>query len=160
MRPVSRTEIAAFFEIRASLEALAARRAAERRDAAALAALEAAQVRLEQAVAGGADREHQTARNADFHAALYAASGNVLVARLVDDLEAITARRVLERLYEQADPARTIADHRALLAAIASGDADEAARAAAVHVERSATELLAVLDASDPALCNRTIDHR
>jgi DNA-binding GntR family transcriptional regulator len=143
VRPLDREEIAAFFEIRAALEALAARRLAERADAAWIERLEEAESALERRIAEGAGAPEQRELNAHFHRILYLASANPLLPRVVDDLEALTARRVLHHLYERADPQVTIRDHRALLAAIRDGDAGAAARLAATHVTRAASHLLA-----------------
>jgi DNA-binding GntR family transcriptional regulator len=148
VRPVSRDELASFFEIRAELERLAARRAAERRDPEGLAQLEVSEQRLEEAVNAGEGPARQVELNEEFHATLYEASGNVLLLRTIRDLETISARRVILRLYEQADPQTTIREHRAIVAAIGDGDAEGAAREAGLHVERSGEYLLQFLDES------------
>jgi DNA-binding GntR family transcriptional regulator len=142
VRPVVRDEIIGFFQIRAALEAVAASRVATAPGDGWHRRLEEAEKRLERRVAEGADRVEQTELNSRFHQTLYEASGNPLLPRLMADLEALTARRVLNRLYQRADPQATIDDHRALLRAITAGDADTAARVAQAHVERAAQALL------------------
>lgn len=147
VRPVTLEELAAFFEIRAALERLAARRAAERLDPDRVERLRAAEQRLEEAVGTGASLARQVELNDEFHRALYESSGNVLLSRLLRDLEAMTARRVLERLYEQADRAATVREHQAIVAAVEAGDAEAASRAAGEHVERAGAHLLRVFAA-------------
>jgi DNA-binding GntR family transcriptional regulator len=149
VRTVDRDEIEAFFEIRASLEELAARMTVLRHDDAALAAVIAAEEELEEQVALGAPAERQQELNHTFHLALYAASRNTLLDRLVERLEQMTTRRYLQRLYHRADPLMTIRDHRAIVSALRAGNADAAGQAARRHVEQSAAYLLARLDAGE-----------
>jgi DNA-binding GntR family transcriptional regulator len=149
VRPVDRDEIAAFFEIRAALEELAARMTVLREDEAALAAVIEAEAVLEGEIAAGASAERQQDLNHAFHLALYTASHNPLLEPLVDGLEQMTTRRYLQRLYHRADPLMTIRDHRAIVSALRAGNADAAGQAARRHVEQSAAYLLARLDAGD-----------
>ena len=142
VRPVLRDEIIGFFQIRAALEALAARRVATAPADGWHRRLAEAERLLERRVAQGADPVEQTELNSRFHQTLYEASGNPLLPRLMADLEALTTRRVLHRLYERADPQATIDDHRALLRAITAGDGETAARVAQQHVEQAARTLL------------------
>jgi DNA-binding GntR family transcriptional regulator len=146
VRPVTREELRSFFEIRAELERLAARRAVERLDQAWLAHLERSEEQLEAAVEEGASAARQVELNETFHRLLYERSGNALLARAIHDLEAITARRLISRLYERADPQTTIREHRAIVAAVAAGDAAAAAREAGAHVERAGDYLIGFLD--------------
>jgi DNA-binding GntR family transcriptional regulator len=146
VRPVTREELRSFFEIRAELERLAARRAVERLDDALLERLERSEEQLEAAVEEGASAARQVELNEAFHRVLYEGSANVLLERAIHDLEAITARRLIPRLYERADPLTTIRDHRAIVAAIAGGDADGAASEAGAHVERAGEYLAGFLD--------------
>ena len=146
VRPVRRGELESFFEIRAELERLAARRAAERSTEKSLALLRDAEQRVAKAVADGATGARQVELNEEFHRMLYEGSGNELLARALLDLEAMTARRMLDRLYERADAERTVREHRAIVAAIEAGDAEEAGKAAAAHVEHAGRDLLAIFD--------------
>ena len=149
VRPVDRDEIAAFFEIRAALEELAARMTVLRQDEDALAAVIEAEAELEREIEAGASPERQQDLNHAFHLALYTASRNPLLERLVDRLEQMTTRRYLQRLYHRADPLMTIRDHRAIVSALRAGNADAAGQAARRHVEQSAAYVLARLDAGD-----------
>ena len=149
VRPVDRDEIEAFFEIRAALEELAARATVLRHEQDALDAVIAAEEELEREIDRGASPERQQELNHVFHLALYTASRNPLLERLVDGLEQMTTRRYLQRLYHHADPLMTVRDHRAIVSALRADDADAAGLAARRHVEQSAAYLLARLDAGD-----------
>jgi DNA-binding GntR family transcriptional regulator len=149
VRPITREDLRSFFEIRAELERLAARRAVERLDRAWLGRLERSEEQLEAAVDAGASPARQVELNEGFHRLLYEGSGNVLLERAIHDLEAITARRLIARLYERADPQTTIRDHREIVAAFTAGDADAAAREAGAHVERAGDYLIGLLDEVD-----------
>ena len=146
VRPVRRGELESFFEIRAELERLAAHRAAERGTEEWLARLRAAEGRVAEAVAGGVSGARQVELNEEFHRMLYEGSGNELLARALLDLEAMTARRLLDRLYERADAKRTVQEHRAIVAAIEARDTEAAGQAAAAHVEHAGRDLLAIFD--------------
>lgn len=125
-------------EVRSALEAMAARRAAERRDPAGVAALAAALAREEDAAA----REDATAARraaADFHEALLAAAGN----SVLDELAAVTASRARWLLGRHEDLAEMAHEHRLLLDAVRAGDADAAQRLVHVHLETSRRALAA-----------------
>jgi DNA-binding GntR family transcriptional regulator len=146
VRPVRREELESFFEIRAELERFAAHKATERRTDASLARLRDAERRVADAVAADAPAVRQVELNEEFHRVLYEGSGNALLGRALLDLEAMTARRLLDRLYEHADAERTVVEHRAIVAAIEAGDAAGAGAAAAAHVEQAGRDLLEIFD--------------
>jgi DNA-binding GntR family transcriptional regulator len=150
VRPVMREEIAAFFELRAALESLAARRLAERDDRAALAELEEREATLERRLGEGAPTDEQRRLNDDFHLALYDGSGNPLLRSVVGNLQALTTRNLVERLYERADADMTVRDHRAIISALRARDAEAAAVAARTHVERSGAYLVGLLADAGP----------
>lgn len=125
-------------EVRSALEAMAARRAAERRDPAGVAALAAALAREEDAAA----REDATAARraaADFHEALLAAAGN----SVLDELAAVTASRARWLLARHEDLAEMAHEHRLLLDAVRAGDTDAAQRLVHAHLETSRRALAA-----------------
>ena len=71
----------------------------------------------------------------DFHHIIAAASGNPLLAVLLDGLAAPTVRmRVWRGIAVPGVLERTIAEHRAILDALAAGDAQLAHAAATVHI--------------------------
>lgn len=98
------------------------------------------------AVASGATAVRQVELNEEFHRALYEGSGNVLLDRALLDLETMTARRLLDRLYEHADAQRSVRDHRRIVVAIEAGDGETAAVEAAKHVELAGRDLLESFD--------------
>ena len=134
------------YEIRAALDGLAARRAAERvsADKAAHADLKA---RGEAILASGfkavedkATRE-QIRCDESFHDLIYDASGNPLLKRTVEQHWRFLLR-VMSDVLRHAEPPRAIWDqHRAILDAILAGDARRAEALASQHIER-ATETL------------------
>jgi DNA-binding GntR family transcriptional regulator len=150
VRPVSRAEIASFFELRAELERYAARQAVARGTAEWVVRLQESERTLAEAVDADAPAARQVELNDEFHALLYEGSGNALLRRALTDLEAATARRAIHALYERADPHTTVREHRRIVAAIEARDAEEAARQAGAHVERAGVELLALFESRRP----------
>lgn len=146
VRPVMREELESFFEIRIELERFAARKIAERRTEASLQRLRSAEQRVADSVASGATRTRQVELNEEFHRVLCEESGNMLLARVLLDLEVMTARRFLARLYEHGDSMRSVHEHRMIVAAIEAGDAEKAAAEARKHVEQTGRDLVDVFD--------------
>jgi DNA-binding FadR family transcriptional regulator len=72
----------------------------------------------------------------EFHATLYKASGNGLLADVVSDFYdyALDFRRMA--LNRKGSIARSVADHRAIVAALKAHDPDQAAQAVIHHLER------------------------
>ncbi len=137
-------QIAAVFETLAPLEALAARRAAERSDAGAKAEL-AARHRQLLVLRRAGDRAGYLRGNHDFHLRIAELAGNaVLRATIADLLGKILRARATANL----DPARwrrAGAEHAAVLAAIASGEPDRAEAAMLTHSLNTAAAVLEVL---------------
>ena len=133
VRVLSPDEVAEVYEVRAALEAEAARLAALRASPAAKAALAEAEAELNRIPPE--DVAAQTAADARFHAALVAASGNRELERLFHQLD---AKLALARRYssDENQSPKTLAEHRAILEAILAGDPDRAAAAARAHIER------------------------
>lgn len=129
--PFAPSDVRDLFDVRESLEALAARLAAERTDGAGLSRLSA---RLD--TARGATREGDrraiAAANAGFHAEIVELAANPLLTGMMRPLEART--HWLFRLTAQRDPGRQCAEHEEMYEAIAAHDADLAARLARRHV--------------------------
>lgn len=127
------------FELRRIVEVSAAELAAARRNAADLAALDAALARVQSALddgVDGADADHA------FHVAIARASGNQQLARFVMFLgNAFSATRVPSWTPEgraAGKAAAAQAEHVAILAAIRAADPAAAGLAARLHLERSA----------------------
>lgn len=136
--PLDPEVVRQLYELRGAVEALAARRAAQRgadraaRDGAALIAAG------REATAGGS-----VARMAEadlrFHAFVHELSGNPFVARAMSTHEAQLQRVMVEVLKRSAGTPRDIWDqHEAILEAIADGDAGRAEALAGAHIQQAA----------------------
>jgi phosphonate utilization transcriptional regulator len=136
VREVTPAEAEEIFELRALLDEFAGRRAAERATATDVAALTSIVDRMASAAEVG-DADTCFDLNLAFHDRIVALAGNaklaVLYRRLVNELA--LARRAA---FEQAGTLpRSILEHRAIVATIASGDAEAAARRLREHVMAS-----------------------
>jgi DNA-binding GntR family transcriptional regulator len=119
---------------RVALEPGAARLAAERRDAGAIAAMRGA---IAQQRAAAEDKAGSFAANRAFHIALATASGNPHLTRFA---EMLWVPRIGVPIYQAqaAEPAGVEAwaeEHERITDAIEIGDADEAERLTRVHIE-------------------------
>jgi GntR family transcriptional repressor for pyruvate dehydrogenase complex len=119
-----------FLELREFLEVPAARLAARRHSAEAVE-------RMEAAIPGdprGLDTQEQFIHNKDFHSQVVLASGNTLLSiaaqPIFSVLQTNLSRSTLGRRFHD----QINADHRAIAAAIASGDEDRAAGAMHRHL--------------------------
>ncbi|WP_299542117.1 GntR family transcriptional regulator [uncultured Streptomyces sp.] len=129
--PFGPADVRDLFDVRESLESLAARLTAERHDEAGLARLRARLERAREATAV-ADRAAIAEANAGFHADIVALADNPLLAGIMGPLEART--HWLFRLTAGRDPGRQCAEHEEMFAAIAAKDGDRAAALAHAHV--------------------------
>jgi len=123
-------------DLREALDAMAARRAAERMPAADKAALQQLLVDEKAALAAG-ELDRHVAIDVELHRRIALGAGNGRLARALTDLE--RQSQLLMRSTAGAPgfsgPA-TLRDHGAIVAAIVAGDADTAERAARSHVAR------------------------
>ncbi|MBB2943067.1 DNA-binding GntR family transcriptional regulator [Actinoplanes lutulentus] len=129
--PFTPADVRDLFDVRESLEALAARLTASRRDDSGLARLKDRLAAARAATVAG-DSNGVAAANAGFHTDLVELSANPLLSAMMRPLEART--HWLFRLTAQRDPAQQCAEHEELYAAIEAGDEDRAARLAHEHV--------------------------
>ncbi|MET2010910.1 GntR family transcriptional regulator [Microbacterium chocolatum] len=141
-------DIRSLFEVRRALEEAAARLAARRGDPAVFAELAADFARA--APSGSAGSEDYYALIARFDAAVDAAAANDYLAAALR-----TVRTHLGRVRRLArdNPDRlaaSVAEHRVIADAIASGDPELAAHATHLHLHHALTSVLASLSA-DPA---------
>jgi DNA-binding GntR family transcriptional regulator len=137
---MSATEARQLFEVRLSLDPNAARLAAERRTEADIAAMRAAAARL-LPVTRAWGEEALTAHRA-FHRALYLASHNDVLIRLLDDLwdKSDRYRRVGLELPPGDEPrTRDHREHQELFELIVAGDVAGAETLMREHIERSLT---------------------
>jgi DNA-binding GntR family transcriptional regulator len=126
-------EVVELFELVAELEGIAARLAAERMDAAALAAIGAAHQACQQA-AGGDDAAAYYQINGQFHGAIHRAARNLA---LVEEIAMLDKRLSPYRRFITFRPGRTQAalrEHDEILRAIQGRDGERAALAMRDHV--------------------------
>lgn len=129
--PFTVDDVRDLFDVRESLEVLAARLAAERADAASLAAL-ADQLDAARAATAADDKPAIAAANAKFHSMIVEMSANPLLESLLRPLEARV--QWLFHLTKDRDPGQQCLEHEHLYAAIADGSPDRAAASAFSHV--------------------------
>lgn len=127
VREVSLAEADEIFELRALFDEFAGRRAAQRAMPADIDALEAVVDRMAEAVDDG-DADAYFDLNLAFHDRIVALAGNTKLASLYRRL--VTELSLHRRAsFDQAGTLpRSILEHRAIVATIASGDGDAAAR--------------------------------
>ncbi|MFJ3670688.1 GntR family transcriptional regulator [Streptomyces sp. NPDC090106] len=141
--PFTPADVRDLFDVRESLESLAARLAAERSDRAALDRL-AARLATARAATRAGDQDAIAAANAGFHRDIVELADNPLLLGLMRPMEART--QWLFRLTAQRDPARQCSEHEQLYEAIAAGDADRAAAIAHEHVADGRADSLALAE--------------
>ncbi|MFC8179461.1 MULTISPECIES: GntR family transcriptional regulator [Nocardiaceae] len=129
--PFTVDDVRDLFDVRESLEVLAARLAAERADDDSLAAL-ASQLDAARAATKADDKPAIAAANAKFHSMIVDMSANPLLESLLRPLEARV--QWLFHLTKDRDPGQQCLEHEHLYAAIAGRDPDRAAASAFSHV--------------------------
>ena len=124
------------YEVRGALDALAARLAAARRYR-----VDPALIARGRAAAAGADVAAMIDADLAFHQALYAASGNPLVAQIAMQ-HWHHLRRVMGAVLQNSSQRKAVWDeHAAIARAVAAGDADRAATLIEGHGQRAAAHL-------------------
>jgi GntR family transcriptional repressor for pyruvate dehydrogenase complex len=119
------------FEVRRLLEPAATARAAERITAEQLAELELEMQRAEAAET----LEQLVEHDLQFHRMIVAAAGNQVLAALLTQLNSPTVRaRVWRGLTQDGAQARTLAEHRGIVAALSARRGDLAHACALVHI--------------------------
>ncbi|MCC5973078.1 MAG: transcriptional regulator NanR [Rubellimicrobium sp.] len=121
-------------EVRATFEAQMARIAARRATSEQVAKLAEVLERQERAERGS---EAFLALDGEFHKTIAAMSGNPIFAGMSEALFAWLARFHATLVKAPGNEHLTLSEHRAILAAIAAGDADRAAREMADHLNRA-----------------------
>ncbi len=144
--PIDRTYIDNLLTMRAELEPLLARQAAQRMDAHGLARLEALQAELEAAVER-ADDSAEIDANRRFHREINRIADNAEAFAIVDRHWLLLGRLWAHYGYASDRFPGVISDHRCLLEAFASGAADDAAAVTKAHVIKAKYQLLAQFDA-------------
>jgi DNA-binding GntR family transcriptional regulator len=135
VRMVGEAEALEILQVRAVLEALAARAAAERASDADVQALRAILAEMRARLDGG-DLLGASERNAALHARILALSGHATARRLVGSLNSQLVRFQYRTILVPGRAERSYAEHTAIVDAIAAGDADAAEAAMRGHLER------------------------
>jgi len=139
--PVDAQLIEHLYEVRAVLDGLAARQAAT-----AGAAIDAAMIDRGRKAAAGSRVGQMIDADIDFHNAIYAASGNPLIAETAGR-HWHHIRRAMGAVLEVAGAREPVWDeHEAILEAINSGDAEQAERLARAHCGAAGQALAARLN--------------
>ena len=136
--PVDPERVAQIYDVRAALDGLAARRAAARRDGAALAELDA----IVAAAGAGAGASALLRLDLAFHRALYRASGNPVFETMTGPHFPALARAMAAVLETEDYRARAWREHAEILARVRAGD-EAGAEAAARDHARNAGETTA-----------------
>ena len=132
----SLAEVDELFEIRGALEVLAAQRAASRVTPEAARRLRA-QLQRTAAASRRANVEHMAQENARLHDAIYELAGSPQLVRLIDSLSEKLARFRVASLSAPDRPREALAEHRALVAAIAERDVKRVRELAISHAEKA-----------------------
>lgn len=139
--PFTADDVRDLFDVRESLEVLAARLAAERADPAGLALL-ADQLEIARDATARDDKPAIAAANSRFHTIIVDLAGNPLLENVLGPLEART--QWLFHLTKDRDPGVQCREHEEMLAAIAAHDPDRAAHSAFHHVHSGRAASLAM----------------
>jgi DNA-binding GntR family transcriptional regulator len=134
--PMNLEDILAVYAVRENLEGMAARVAAQH----ASPLLDEQLIEIQdgfEAAAGDGDVARMVTANLEFHRAIREASRNPYLQRFLTLVEH-SVRRFGRSTFESPDRiSATISEHRAIMAAIASGQADEAETCARQHMRRA-----------------------
>ncbi len=130
-------------EIRAAIEPIAARLAAQRAEPDQCGALSAAVIGMS-VTARAANASDYLAHDIAFHTTLLTASGNPMMAGLVDMVTAVLTGRTAHDLMPVIAEPEAVRLHGVAAAAIQSGDADGAERAMAAIVTESSEAIQAL----------------
>jgi DNA-binding GntR family transcriptional regulator len=133
VRVVQLDEAIEIYEIRMVVEALCARKAAERIDAAGIKELRRIGKDMKAAVAGG-DVGRYRDLNQRLHGRVRELSGQRTAALVLDRLRAQSVRQQFRLASLPGRPRVSLPEHLAIIAAVCAGDADEAERAVREHL--------------------------
>lgn len=149
--PIAATDMREIYDVLASLEPMAAELLARRPvPGSGLRRLEDACAAMEGALAAQ-DRPGWATADEAFHLGLAELCGNRRLAGMVMQVWDQSHRARLFTLQQRALPARSTAEHRAVLQAIAAGDAEGARELYRQHRRRSGEELIAIIEGSGVA---------
>jgi DNA-binding GntR family transcriptional regulator len=141
VRPIYQGFIEDLFDMRAAIETMLARRAAERRTDVHLRRLTAAASKLEANVAAG-NFEGVPLANREFHTVINDAAGNPGALPIVDTHWLLLAALLKRYGYGDRRFARVIEEHQHLIRSIARRDGHSAATLMGAHIEQGKNNLL------------------
>ncbi|MCR2783244.1 MULTISPECIES: GntR family transcriptional regulator [unclassified Microbacterium] len=133
VRAISIEEAVEIVEVRAGLESLCARRAAESIDDDGIAVLRDLRARIEQAVASG-DLVEYSRLNQEMDRQLRALSGHATAAQLLERLRAQSARHQFRLAFAPGRAAQSLPEHIAIIDAVIARDPDAAEAATRAHL--------------------------
>jgi DNA-binding GntR family transcriptional regulator len=137
------------FALRLLLEPPAVQRAVTRMDAVGRRELRRIFAHMEKA-AKADDEFTMFEHDRRFHRALLEAAGNARLALFVDGLRDMVLRRGVSTARESRSLDDIVAEHRGILDAVGSGDAEGAAEAMRAHIHHTAELLIAQEAGTDP----------
>jgi DNA-binding GntR family transcriptional regulator len=146
VRQLSRTDVEELFDVREALETMAFRKAAERATRGDVKRLEGLARRAERAIKA-VDRDTVYACNVEFHDVVPKMARNKV---LVDMLEPVEGRLHWINLQND-EPELLWNEHRIMLQALVTGDADLAQRLSVQHIEVNRSRVLNHLFGAPPA---------
>ena len=133
VREHTKEEIVEIYEVRAALEGMAARLAAQKTGTSAYKGIEAIGAHRDSLVTSN-DRKRIVDLNDEFHAAIFAASGNSRLDRINRSNSQHFFNYRIAELYTKEETKISIKGHALILKAIKNHDADQADSAAQEHV--------------------------
>ncbi|RDV03580.1 GntR family transcriptional regulator [Undibacter mobilis] len=147
VRAVSDDEAIEIAETRLAIEVMVAGRAALRGDAQGRARLKAIEKDMKQAIAQG-DTMRYSQFNAALHRQLQSMAGNATADRILDTLKSHLVRLQYRVILLPGRPQASLAEHRAIVAAVCAGDGDAAERAMRQHLTSFIGLLRQAIDAA------------
>jgi DNA-binding GntR family transcriptional regulator len=149
VRVIGEAEAVEILEARRALEGLTARHAAQHATPDDVAALRAIVDGMERHLAGG-DLLGISELNGALHARILATARLPRVAKLIDNLNAQNVRHQYRTVLAPGRPSRSLAEHRAIVDAIAGGDPDAAEEAMRAHLSQVIRTLQSLRGTSRP----------
>ena len=150
MGPLVETPPDEIIEIRARLEGLAARLAAEKMSLEAKQALAAELARLEDLDRPGAARDVVRDTAGAFHRSIRDGASNVFLKRFLGTLEPFDRTIKVRTAFDEREAVRDRREHREIIAAIEAGDSATAERVMYEHIHRVIARKLATVTSDGP----------
>ena len=156
VRVIAVDEAIEIVEVRATIEGLVARCAAERADGAQRDRLRAIVAQMEQRAAAG-DLLGYSQLNANLHAEILAIASHATATKMLSNLQSQAVRYQFLTILQPGRPAQSLAEHRAIVEHICAGDEDGAEAAMRRHL-RGVVHALRGIETTPPAFPERVKD--